>query len=589
MVRRLPLFLIILISAYSFNSELRGKEDLKTLFNDGLKSLSVGDYIGAINIFSSIYSTAPESYYGELSYLYLGKAYALYFYSTGHRSGIRSAIAFLNKYFYEYKTPRFPLLQREFLGDCYYMIGWYEKAKAVYDALYKEKKSPKYLIKFALSSAVMDSMEGYTRVLRLKEEDIKDIKDLYYTVLGYFMFNIEEYKRAVEYLSIARSINPYLENDPAFLYRFGASYYRTGDIKKATLYLEIASKKDYYGEYTDKINMYLIFIYLDNKNYKDAFEKIRKYADDDILLSSKTAQTIFSSLWMYYDFLQTYKEFFKDYRSKLRDIVWLNIEEKRSILPLLGIYYLILKEKHIDEEDREVLKVKNVYREDIANKTKEIQLLHGIYESLSPRKDGLLIVDLYKTNRNNVKEIFWKEKQKEITVLALLNTGDEEVVSLSKELSNKYLRSYIEGIYAFIKGDRKKSLRLLKASIKGVDGTHKVKALFLVAYIGDDLRSYKAFLKEAEKVKGMNFMKEYALLRLGDKYFDMKKYKEAEKYYRKFIEHKGDNRDPYFWWAIFQMGRIGEIRKDKELLKWVVKKASETNNIWSEAIKALWG
>ncbi len=551
--------------------------------------MSVGNYIGAINIFSSVYATDPESYYGELSYLYLGKAYALYFYSLGERSGIRSTIAFLNKYFYEYKTPKFVHIQREFLGDCYYMLGWYKNAKALYDSLYQRRGEPRYLIKYALSSAITGSMEGYTQLLKLKEENVKDIQDLYYTAIGYFMFNLEEYKDAVNYLSLARSLNPYLENDPAFLYRLGASYYKVNDIKKAIFYLELASKKDFYKEYEDKIDMYLIFIYLDNKNYKDAFEKIKKYADPNILFSNRIAQKLYSSLWMYYDFIKTYKDFFVNYREKLRDIAWLNIEESASVPPLLGIYYLSLKEQIIEKEDISLMAIKNISTEDLKKLSKEKMFLGKIYESLEPEKDTNIIISLYKANRKNFRTIFDKETHKHILAKALLNAEDPDIVYVARLLKNKHIKNYIEGIYAFIQGEKEKSKSLLRNAVEGIKDKERYTALFLIAYQSNSIEDYEKFLKEAENIKERDFLKEYAMLKLADRYFEKGNYKKAKIYYRRFIDYKNNERDHYFWWAVFQMGRIGEIMKDRKTIKWVVKKAEETNNIWSKAIMAIWG
>ena len=589
-LKRLPILpAILLILVYSSDVGLKSKENIERQFKEGIKSLSAGDYIGAINIFSYIYASDPESYYGELSYLYLGKTYALYFYSVGERSGIRSTIAFLNNYFYEYKTPRFSHLQKEFIGDCYYMIGWYKNAKAMYESLYEEKGEAKYLIKFALASAIMGSLEGYTKLLRLKERDIKDIKDLYYSALGYFMFNLEEYKEVITYLSLARSINPYLENDPAFLYRLGASYYKTGDLQKAIFYLELASKKDYYGEYKDEIDMYLVFIYLDNKNYKDAFDKISKYLNTEVLFSNKVAQHLYASLWMYYDFLEAYKDLFKDYKERLRDIAWLNIEESTSILPILGIYFISLKERKLEEEDINLMKIKVIDDINLKGMAKERQKIWEVYENLNPEVDFSLIVSLYKANKKSFESIFDKEKHKYLLVKALLNGNYPEGAYISKSIKDEYLRAYFEGIYAFINNERGKSIKLLKKALKGLKSEEKITAMFLIAYLNDKIGDYEKFLKVVENVKGRSFFKEYAILRLADKYFEVGNYKRSKFYYKKFIDYKDKNRDYYFWWAMFRMGRIGELTKDMKTIKWVVKKAKETNNIWSEAILAIWG
>ncbi|MDQ7082753.1 MAG: hypothetical protein Q9N34_07255 [Aquificota bacterium] len=78
--------LIVLISTYSFNAEQSKDPELaKRYFERGIESLRVLNYLDALIFFSRAYSVNPKSYYGELSYLYLGKSYALYSYVYGSK------------------------------------------------------------------------------------------------------------------------------------------------------------------------------------------------------------------------------------------------------------------------------------------------------------------------------------------------------------------------------------------------------------------------------------------------------------------------------------------------------------------------
>jgi len=108
----------VLISAYSYNAERVQSADLaERYFRKALDNLKILNYIDALIYFTRAYKADPTSRYGELSYLYLGKSYALYSYAFGSKKGVMASIGYLNQYPFHYKVPRFIHTQREFLGD----------------------------------------------------------------------------------------------------------------------------------------------------------------------------------------------------------------------------------------------------------------------------------------------------------------------------------------------------------------------------------------------------------------------------------------------------------------------------------------
>ena len=87
------------------------------------------NYEDAIRDLTSAFNLDRNGYYGELAYLWLGRAYALLAYSKANKRGLLSAIGFLNMYPYYFKRANYIDLQREFLGDIYLLLEEYSKAK----------------------------------------------------------------------------------------------------------------------------------------------------------------------------------------------------------------------------------------------------------------------------------------------------------------------------------------------------------------------------------------------------------------------------------------------------------------------------
>jgi len=350
--------LIVLISTYSYNAERTTDSALaKRYFQKGLASLKILNYRDALLYFSRAYRMDPSSEHGELSYLYLGKSYSLYSYAFGSKRGVMASIGYLNQYPFHYKVPRFIYTQREFIGDAYLLLLWFDTAKNIYANLYGETERPEYMIKYGYASALSGSIEGY-RYLRELKKVPSDYLDLYYMTMAFYNFNLGRYSTAVEYMVEALNTNSYLREDANLLFRLGVSYYKLGNWRKALLYLEMSLRNDAFGVYRERANFYLALINLETRNYREAFTNLRELTSEGRLFYSKLSQILFSSLWLYEEFLQVYGKSIGNYRDLLLQIGWLNVEDVFGELPALGIYYLSLRSGILNPEEEEFLRVK---------------------------------------------------------------------------------------------------------------------------------------------------------------------------------------------------------------------------------------
>ncbi|RMH09127.1 MAG: hypothetical protein D6699_00290, partial [Aquificota bacterium] len=135
-VKKLLLVLSTLLLSFSVEKGSTKEKLAQSYFYSGLINFKQGNYIGAVNDFTKTYSYDKKGYYGELAYLYLGMSYAYISYYTGNKDGVFSAIGYLNMYPYYYKLPTYTSLQKEFIGECYLLLGLYDRAKDVFMDLY---------------------------------------------------------------------------------------------------------------------------------------------------------------------------------------------------------------------------------------------------------------------------------------------------------------------------------------------------------------------------------------------------------------------------------------------------------------------
>ncbi len=589
--------LIVLISTYSFNASQTKDPDLsENYFRKGLESLKVLNYLDALMYFSKAYSADPTSYYGELSYLYIGKSYALYSYAFGSRKGILASIGYLNQYPFYYKVPRFIHTQREFVGDSYLLLQWYQTAKNIYANLYGETNRTEYMIKFGYASSLDGSVEGYNYLTKLDQKGVpKDYLDVYYMTIGFYNFNLGRYSLSIEYMSYAVNLNPYLREDPHLLFRMGVSHYKLGDWRKALLYLELTARRDPLQIYTDKTSFYLATINLETKNFREAFQNLNRLIGEDRLFYSKLAQILYSSLWYYDEFLKVYGDKLGNYRENLLKIAWLNVEDIYGELPTLGIYYLSLKSKNLTPEETQLLKVKKltlrdfIYGADLFTFDKYLEKANAPLEQFTfyKREDAEFLKDLFEVNKKNYLKVFGNTKGIELLARSLVYLGDQKAKEVVSLVQNTALKNFLLAKLSLLEGDLKSAINLLKESEKDLKGKDKTEATLLIAYLEGDSDKLLSVVSEADFEDER--LRPYAplmLAKVGDLLFEEGKLKEALEYYKQAISFGSEG--DIFWWSLFRIAVISDKLGDPQTLKWVVNKSKEEDNIWSRAIRTLW-
>ena len=598
LVRRLLIvFLIVLVSTYSFNAERVKDPDLaRVYFRKGEESLKILNYRDALVFFSISYSVAPESYYGELSFLYLGKSYALYSYAFGSRKGVLAAIGFLNQYPFYYKVPRFVHVQREFVADSYLLLQWYDTAKNIYANLYGETEKVEYMIKFGYASSLGGSIEGFNYLKELSKGGVpSDYLDLYYITMGFYNFNLGRYRRTVGYLIQALNLNAYLRGDPHFLFRLGVSYYKLGEWRKALLYLEMTLRNDPLNAYKDRSYFYLANINLETKNFREAYSNIRKLTENGKLFYLKLSQILFSSLWYYEDFLKVYGKKLGDYRNLLLQLGWLNVEDVYGDLPTLGIYYLSVKSGNLREEEREFLRVKKltlrefVFENDLFRMERFLSRCRKSLGDLKfyRERDAKLISELYRTNTKNFLRVFSDQKSLSLLARSLVFLGDEEARKILPFLRDEGLRDFLTAKLNAIRGNHNRALELLRRSLPLLKGEDRREAQLLLGYLKEDPSLLEKVIKEIDF--GSERFAPYrrlVLLRLADLFYRKGDLNRSLGYYREVV--RSGVKDRSYWWAMFRLALLSERMKDEETLKWVVKRAKEEDNIWSRVIRTLW-
>jgi tetratricopeptide (TPR) repeat protein len=589
---------IILVSTYSFNAQTTAdKELIEKYFRDGLESLRKLNYLDALIYFTRAYTRDPYSYYGELSYLYLGKSYALYSYAYRSRQGILASIGYLNQYPYHYKVPRFIHTQREFIADSYLLLQWYDNAKNIYANLYGETEKKEYLIKLGYASALSGSIENFRYLRELAQEGVpSDYLDIYYMTLAFYNFNIGRYKMTIDYLGKALNLNPYLREDPHVLYRLGVSHNKLGDWRRALLYLELAVKNDAFGVYEERALFYLALINLETNNFREAFLKAKKLFEEDRLFYRKLSQLLFSTFWYYDDFLNVYGNELGDYRKKLVQIGWLNVENLFGELPALGIYYLSLKGRKLTEEEKKFLRSKRltlgeiVYENDIFYLDRYVKKVRKALTELdyTSREDSHYISEIFRINRHNYMKLFGDKSGKELLARALTYTGDDRAIEVIPLLEDPYLANFLKAQIFLIKNRPILAVNLLERALPGLKGEDRLEARLLMYFLREDRDELEdAVLMTDFGSRRFSPYGEIVLTKLADLCFEEKDYRCAIEYYKKVIE-MGNKEGELYWWAVFRTAVAGELIESDETLKWVVNLAKEKDNIWSRVILTLW-
>lgn len=581
----------LLLSAFifGFSAQSVNTTDAKLYFFQGYENLQNRNFIGAINEFTKAYTNDKDGLYGELAYLYLGKSYALLSYYSGKKEGVYSAIDFLNMYPFFYKGANYLNLQREFIGDSYLLLDMYDKAMDIFSNLYKRSGAPSYLVKLAYASVLAGNTD-LELLANLNPKDLGEDEYIYYLVQGYSYFNLGNYPLSIDYLTKAREMNRYLEDDEHFLYRYAVSYYMLDNWKKAIFYMELLTRKDLYQKYRDFVDYYLALIYLKTDNYKDAFLRIENLTRNG-LFSNPIARLLYSQLWAYPKFMENYKDEFSQYPNTLVKIAWMDINSQLSIPAILGLYYFSLKEKKVYDED--VLRLKRI------SLPKEIQIfglkasldpllvvLKHTYENLDPYTEGSaeLLSGLYKINRNNFLVLFSPEK----LARALVYVGDTKSLDFSMYMNmSGPVGRFLAGQAMLLDGNQN-GLNLIEESLKDLQGEDRLEALFILGIMKRNIKYLEEAIKENDSSPRLRGYIKPAIFELADIYYKNRNYARAKDLYKKLLETLQENEDMY-WICVFRLAFSSKMLNDTQTLNWVIDKVKGKDNIISKAIVELWG
>ncbi len=581
-LRKLLVLLMTFLLSFSIEGE---REDLRlaqTYFYKGYMEYEQGNYNDAISEFSRSFLADKQGYYGELSYLYIGISYAKQAYKTGKKQGILSAIAYLNMYPYYYKRPTYLFLQKEFIGDAYLLLGFYDRAKDVFLGLYRDTSRKEYLLKFLYADTLSGSLNSQL-LDRIDVNILSENKYLYYIVKGFYAFNTSNYTEAINDLSEARALNRYVEEDPEFLYRYAVSNFMTKNWRSAIFYFEQLDRRDIYRKYSDSINYYLSLIYLSNGNYADAKKRIEN------MMNYKGLKTnlLLSQLWLFPEFLEKYNKDFRNYREVLRDIAWTYLNSVYSLPAILGIYYYSLKEERLEDKDLLRLKKLSIPEEisfgDIRLKVDSmLGTLGEFMVKIDPYNNNQanFLIDLYNTNSENYVLLFGYEK----LARAVVYLGDLKLKDIPTRL-NEPLKGFLVGQLMLLEGS-KDGLNMIENSLQGLTGEDRLEALFILGIYREDVKILENLvnLELSERLKPYL---EPALLELGNFYYEKRQYEKSKVYYRKYLDLAKE--DDLYWLVAYRLAKVGEITGDKETVSWVVKRAQGKDNIISRVIIVLWG
>ena len=570
-----------------------GEESLAKFYYElGLKALKVYDFTDALIYFSKAYSEAPESRYGELAYLYYGKAYALYSYELGRKEGILAALGYLNQYTFYYKFPRFWNLQKEFVGDGYLLIGWYEDARNLYAEVYGAKKDVRLLLKYAYASALLGD-GTVIKILREVKDVPKDLLYLKHLSLGIARANLGDFSKALSYLEKAYEENNFLSYDLHYNFYRGLSHKKLGKIREGMFYLERAQRLDRFGFYTYKIDYHLLEIYLTLKDYGEAYEIYKKIKKE--LAYNPFYQIAYLKLWLYPDFMEKYREEFRYYYDLVKQLFWWKLGSPVSNYAVLALLNRSLRNKKFDEETKTILRIKTFYgREfvldnELFNYTREIRKLNAELQRYNPylEEDVNFVMELYSSNDESFLSTFNEDKSREILVRAFVYRGDKRALKFLNFVREASLRNFLKAKYLFAYGSFGLARELFKESLNGIEGIDKLEAYLLLFYIqrSPNIDEVVELSKEYREMKGY-FPIIYRAV--GEIYYERKDYKKAKYFYEAFVKEYRE-RDILYWTTLAKLGILADKLKDEELRNFVIAQGKNAVKPWKDVILSLWG
>lgn len=593
MLRKVGIILTVLLLSVLLSESRLGDESLAKLYYElGLKALKVYDFTDALIYFSRAYSEAPESKYGELAYLYYGKAYALYSYELGRKEGILASLGYLNQYTFYYKFPRFWNLQKEFVGDGYLLIGWYEDARNLYAEVYGAKKEVRLLLKYGYASALLGDAT-VIKILREIKEIPEDLLYLKYLSLGIARANLGDFGEALGYLDKAYEENSFLSYDLHYNFYRGLSNKKLGKIRESMFYLERARRLDRFGFYTYKIDYHLFEIYLTLKDYGEAYgiyEKIKKE-----LAYNPFYQIAYLKLWLYPDFMEKYKGEFRYYYDLVEQLFWWKLGSPVSNYATLALLSRALKEKELDEEIKTILRTKTFYgREfvldnELFDYKRELRKLNEELQRYNPYLEGdvNLIMELYSLNDESFLNIFREDKSREILVRAFVYRGDRRALKFLDFVREASLKEFLKAKYLFSYGSFGLAEELFKKSLDGIEGIDKLEAYLLLFYIerNPHIDEVVELAKEYKEMEGY-FPIIYRAV--GEIYYEKGNYRKAKEFYERFVKEYKE-RDILYWVTLAKLGLLADKLKDEKLRRFVVAQGKDAVKPWKDVILSLWG
>ncbi len=557
-----------------------------------MRALKVYDFTDALIYFSKAYSEAPESKYGELAYLYYGKTYALYSYELGRKEGILAALGYLNQYTFYYKFPRFWNLQKEFVGDGYLLIGWFDDARNLYAEVYGAEKNIRLLLKYAYASVLL----GDATIIKILR-DIKNIPEellyLKYLSLGIARASLGDFKIAIEHLRKAYEENNFLSYDLHFNFYTGLSYKKLSNIRESMFFLERAYRLDRFGFYTHKINYHLLEVYLRLKDYRSAYaiyEEIKRE-----LAYNPFYQIAYLRLWLFPDFMEKYKEEFKYYYELVEQLFWWKLGSPVSNYALLALLNGALESKKLSKEEKTVLRVKTftgqefVLDNELFHYEEELRELNRKLQHYNPylEEDVNFVMNLYTLNEESFFNVFREEKSREILVRSFVYKGDERTLEFLDFIRGASLREFLRAKYLFAYGSFGLAEELLKDSLEGIQGIDKLEAYLLLFYIQRNPHIDEV-VRLAREYREMEGYFPIIYRAVGKIYYERRNYKKAKEFYDRFLkEYK--NKDILYWSTLVKLGVLAERLKDNELRKFVVTQGKNAVKPWKDVILSLWG
>jgi hypothetical protein len=598
-------FILVLLAASGIKSFGVGTSlntYLEKKMNHAIELIHLRDYQDAVSELMDVYSMAPKSKYGELSYLYIAKAYAYENYYSANIKGVQNAIVMLNMYPFYYKVPSYIALQREIIGDIYLLLGDFNKATGVFMVL--SSKYPnvnRYKIKLAYATLRNHDKNGIDYIKSLQNKDIKTPEDtaLYYFDYAIYYFLTGDYKNTTFMLHEASNYDSFLSYHPYYEFLYGYAFYKLSDWQDAMFHLELSKRRDIYGRYKNKVNYILMHIYLITKDYLDAHRILKEFLKHDGVFYNPVAYISFSSLWMHPGYLATYKIPF--YQNTLDKLMWLHYPSVLSLYPDFGLlnYYLEgeLNSEKIQDMFIGFLNIKFPNRpinfDDInVSFEKPINYISNLISRENPYDQTFAyrVYSVYKEIPTLFARFLISPKDYENISRIFIYIGDPTGLGFTNGIQDPNIKTFLQGEFYIEQGDIKNGVAALNSVLNNLKGDDKKESEFLIGYYTNDDAMLDRFLSH-KSIYTSYRLRDYAKLGLledGLLKLNKKDYKDALNYFTSYIKIY-NTKDNNYWWAIYNAAYISYLLKDKNELKYILGLAKGSQNVWAKAAVMLWG